>query len=220
MQTRSFATRTRSFRFSDTIKASGRDPSPPSNCTSPQLFAVVSMLRRLTNNSAAAVAINITSACDAWITAPLTKSCGAGSCSNATGIPSCVCLTGWSGKGDFDFRSLPGQDADCDKFPAFFQALHFLAAVASFVTIFFTAFTADSQRGKRNRKRTQAILMCIVSVLSALLWGFRGFEPGRSLGVDPLLTSVFAVWQIVWWNTANYICGTSESRRVFILSYM
>ena len=162
------------------------------------------------NSTASNASANASSACDAWITAPLTKSCGAGNCSNATGTPTCICEPGWSGVGDFDFRSLPLQDADCDKYPAFFQALYFIGAFASFVGIWLCGYTWWASRLKNDRKRTLAILMCTQSIFGCVLWTFRGLYPSQSIGVDPVLTVVHACYVFGVGTTNSYAVGNCE----------
>ena len=154
--------------------------------------------------------VNASSACDAWITAPLTTSCGVGVCSNATGVPTCVCSPGWSGAGDFDFRNLKGgQDADCDKYPAFFRALYFLGAAASFVNMFGAMYMYKMARSTKGRKKTTAMLMTIATFYGWVLWGFRGIDPGRSIGVDPVITILFAGYILIFGSTATYLFTTS-----------
>jgi len=160
----------------------------------------------VTNITAAA---SSSSACDAWITAPLTTSCGVGVCSNATGFPTCVCSPGWSGVGDYDFRSLPLQDADCDKYPDFFRACYFLAAAVSFVNMFCCMYMYKMARSKKGRKKTTAMLFTIVPFYACVLWGFRGIEPKRSIGVDPAITILFAGYTLIWWSAATYVMTTS-----------
>ena len=162
------------------------------------------------STTASNASVNVSSACDAWITAPLTKSCGAGNCSNATGTPTCICEPGWSGVGDFDFRSLPLQDADCDKYPAFFQALYFIGAFASFVGIWLCGYTWWASRLKNDRKRTLAILMCTQSIFGCVLWTFRGLYPSQSIGVDPVLTVVHACYVFGVGTTNSYAVGNCE----------
>jgi hypothetical protein len=156
----------------------------------------------VTNITAAA---NSSSACDAWITAPPTKSCGVGVCSNATGVPTCICSPGWSGIGDYDFRSLPLQDADCDKYPDFFRACHLLAATVSFVNMFCGMYMYKMARSKKGRKKTTAMLLTIVTMYACVLWGFRGIDPKRSIGVDPAITVLFAGYTLLWWSAATYV---------------
>ena len=154
---------------------------------------------------------NASTACDAWITAPLTKSCGVGDCSNATGTPTCVCAPGWSGVGDFDFRSLPVQDADCDKYPALFRAVYLVGAIVSFVNIWLCGYMWFRARHKNDRKRSLAILACAVSIYGTVLWGFHGIDPGRSIGVDPVLTAMFAGYISILYILFTYTVTTSES---------
>ena len=154
---------------------------------------------------------NVSTACDAWITAPLTKSCGVGNCSNATGTPTCICAPGWSGVGDFDFRSLPLQDADCDKYPAVFQALYFTGAIVSFINIWLCGYMWFRARHKNDRKRTTAIFMCTLSIYGCILWTFRGIDPARSVGVDPVLSVVFAVYIFMLYIDFTYVLDTCES---------
>ena len=217
----------------------------------------------MTSPNASATA-NASSACDAWITTPLTKSCGVGNCSNATGVPTCVCSPGWSGVrrhqqhrgrrierrgsgdprslfyellytpplsptsrpphgpltldlsslssqqvGDFDFRHLEGgQDADCDKYPALFRTLYFLGAAASFVNMFCNMYMYKMARSKKGRKKTTAMLLTIATFYGWVLWGFRGIDPGRSIGVDPVITILFAGYFLLLWSTATYVITT------------
>ena len=155
------------------------------------------------------VTTNASSACDAWVTAPLTTSCGVGVCSNATGVPTCVCSPGWSGVGDFDFRHLPLQDADCDKYPVLFRVLYFIGAAASFINFFCAAYMWWDARNKKGRKKTTAMIICVLSVVGFILWGFRGIDPGRSIGVDPALTIMFAFYLFLAYFGFSYVLGTS-----------
>ena len=161
------------------------------------------------------VTTNASSACDAWVTAPLTTSCGVGVCSNATGVPTCVCSPGWSGVGDFDFRHLPLQDADCDKYPALFRVLYFIGAAASFINFFCAAYMWWDARNKKGRKKTTAMIICVLSVVGFILWGFRGIDPGRSIGVDPALTIMFAFYLFLAYFGFSYVLGTSTYIGVF-----
>ena len=155
------------------------------------------------------VTTNVSSACDAWITAPLTTSCGVGVCSNATGVPTCVCSPGWSGVGDFDFRHLPLQDADCDKYPGFFRVLYCIGAAASFINFFCAVYMWWDARNKKGRKKTTALMIIIVSVVGFIMWTFRGIDPGRSIGVDPALTIMFSVYLFLCYFGFSYVLGTS-----------
>ena len=112
--------------------------------------------------------------------------------------------------GDFDFRHLEGgQDADCDKYPDFFRACHFLAAAVSFVNMFCCMYMYKMARSKKGRKKTTAMLLTIVPTYGWVLWGFRGIDPKRSIGVDPVITVLYAGYVLIWWSAAAYVYTTS-----------
>ena len=157
-------------------------------------------------------------ACDSYITAPLTASCGAGSCSNATGTPSCICPDGWTGKGDFDFRSLPEQDGDCDKFYPFLRSLYFIGAIAAFLTIF-PSFHIMKMAKPKSRKRTSGIMMFTMSIYSAAYFAFRGADPARSIGVDPMVTVLQAIYQCSFWSAGAHVFGTGKLTRWWIVVF-
>ena len=164
--------------------------------------------------NAMVAAANITApdasaACDSYITAPLTASCGAGSCSNATGTPSCICPENWWGRGDFDFRSLPEQDGDCDKFYPFLRSLYFIGAIAAFLTIF-PSFHIMKMAKPKSRKRTSGIMMFTMSIYSAAYFAFRGADPARSIGVDPMVTVLQAIYQSTFWCSGAHVYGTGK----------
>ena len=115
-------------------------------------------------------------------------------------------------KGDFDFRHLPLQDADCDKYLPLFRVFYFLGATVSFVNLFFAVYTFWKARQKNDRKRTQSVLLVLMCIYGIVLWGFRGIYPERSIGVDPAITIMFSSYLFLLYFTFAFFFGTSKFR--------
>ena len=88
--------------------------------------------------------------------------------------------------------------------------MNFIGATASFIGIFLCGYMWWEFRLKKGRKRTQPILFGALCTYGTFMWGFRGVDPGRTIGVDPAITIVYAGYLSILWFAIHYVLSTGK----------
>ena len=88
--------------------------------------------------------------------------------------------------------------------------MNFIGATASFIGIFLCGYMWWEVRLKKERKRTQSVLLGAICTYGTFMWGFRGVDPERAIGVDPAITIMYAGYLSILWFTVHYVLGTGK----------
>ena len=133
------------------------------------------------------------------ILVPETLNCsGRGICASAT---NCICEDGWTGVGDFAFRS-----ASCAINIKAIQALWGLLACLQFVLAFASVVFLRIKSQQKSRPLSPILLGSFVLLFSTCLGAtgmIRAVDPLRTIGTDGAATALFCIGTSAFWTAVN-----------------